>query len=407
MRSPAYLASLCLLARPLLQNVADHLSSRAYMELASRFPAPRRRQMQAAAAAAAADGSQAGAGNGSSSSSSGDSGVGGGGEGGMGREPSGSLGDGGWLSCEDSVDWEAVRNASQEELSDAIKCRGMQNRCVGVYRGQGTHCRCLRGKDGMTAHSWAAVHGWAPCHQRLAQNTTHDVQPCTGFAIPYCPCAAHVLPLYRPLYRRILYCRLADQIIRFLNQIRQHNLQRLRKQRREAARLERAAVGGLLSDMLDSVGASEAFEVPAGAGEPAGAAQPALAAAPAAAGGSPRRRHIALEYEGEGEDGWGPRRASPAAAAAAARQPQAPAPRQAQAPAAAAMAAGAVAQQERAEQQGSGGSSSGGVKSSGAGGGCDGDQEPTARELLSLEWLREAPDEEARNYLLNIDGGLQ
>ena len=71
------------------------------------------------------------------------------------------------------------------------------------------------------------------------------------------------------------------------------------------------------------------------------------------------------------------------------------------------MAAGAVAQQERAEQQGSGGSSSGGVKSSGAGGGCDGDQEPTARELLSLEWLREAPDEEARNYLLNIDGGLQ
>jgi hypothetical protein len=61
-----------------------------------------------------------------------------------------------------------------------------------------------------------------------------------------------------------------------------------------------------------------------------------------------------------------------------------------------------------AEQYGSGGGSNGGIKGSGAAGGCsEGDEEPTARELLSLEWLREAPDEEARNYLLNIDGGLQ
>lgn len=64
---------------PLLQNVADHLSSRAYMELASRFPARRRRELAAAAEAA-----QAGGGN-----------V-----------------DAGWLNCEDSVDWEAVRIAS-------------------------------------------------------------------------------------------------------------------------------------------------------------------------------------------------------------------------------------------------------------------------------------------------------
>lgn len=35
-----------------MQNVADHLSSRAYMELASRFPARRRRELAAAAEAA-------------------------------------------------------------------------------------------------------------------------------------------------------------------------------------------------------------------------------------------------------------------------------------------------------------------------------------------------------------------
>jgi hypothetical protein len=179
----------------LLQNVADHLSSRAYMELASRFPAPRRRQMQAAAAAAAADGSQAAAGSGSSSSSSSSGDSGAAEEGG---EASGNQGDGGWLSREDSVDWEAVRNASQEELSDAIKCRGMQNRCVGcVWRGQGSRCATLlRGKVGMSTHARCTVHGRPPC-QQTAPEPHPQCPPCTGCALPYRPCTAPV-PLHVP-----------------------------------------------------------------------------------------------------------------------------------------------------------------------------------------------------------------
>ena len=73
----------------LTQNVADTLSSRAYMEVASRWPVRRAGQ--------------------------GDGGSGGGGSA-CGRFP----------DVADSVDWEAVRVAPHAELADAIKCRGMQ-----------------------------------------------------------------------------------------------------------------------------------------------------------------------------------------------------------------------------------------------------------------------------------------
>ena len=74
-----------------VQNVADHLSSRAYMELASRFPARRRRQLAAAARAA-----HAGGGSGGQAGGAGQQGGGGGDV------------DASWLNCEDSVDWDAV-----------------------------------------------------------------------------------------------------------------------------------------------------------------------------------------------------------------------------------------------------------------------------------------------------------
>lgn len=84
------------------QNVADHLSSRAYMELTSRFPARHRRELMQGGVLSTGD-------------------LDGGADG-------ASTGDGGWTSREDSVDWEAVRTASHADLSDAIKCRGMQFR---------------------------------------------------------------------------------------------------------------------------------------------------------------------------------------------------------------------------------------------------------------------------------------
>ena len=90
-------------------------------------------------------------------------------------------------------------------------------------------------------------------------------------------------------------------------------------------------------------------------------------------GGSPRR-HITLEYEGG--PGGAPTAAAPAAAPAAATLP----------------------------------SAGGSVVSGGSGRGQAGKQggeeeEFTPQELLSLEWLRDAPDDVARNYLMNIDGG--
>jgi hypothetical protein len=74
--------------------VADHLSSKAFMELAARFPPPQRRR-QLEEGGGGGDAPQQGA---------------------------------NWATHEDSVDWEAVRTASEEALSDAIKCRGMQHK---------------------------------------------------------------------------------------------------------------------------------------------------------------------------------------------------------------------------------------------------------------------------------------
>lgn len=91
---------------PCPQNVADHLSSRAYMELASRFPVRRRQQLM----------------EGADSVASGPADI---------ASEGGGAADGGWTAQEDSVDWEAVRTASHADLSDAIKCRGMQFRQAG------------------------------------------------------------------------------------------------------------------------------------------------------------------------------------------------------------------------------------------------------------------------------------
>lgn len=79
----------------LTQNVSDSLSSRAYMELVSRWPS-------------------------------------------INKE----------LSNSDTVDWESVRKASQEDLADAIKCRGMQYNLSANIKGflEGTRAWNLRRK---------------------------------------------------------------------------------------------------------------------------------------------------------------------------------------------------------------------------------------------------------------------
>ncbi len=141
--------------------MADHLSSRAYMELASRFPAHPRRQLQAAAA-----GSFDGAGKeqglaGSSNPADGSAGAGNGAGDGNGSSSSGS-GWGGGSGCEDSVDWEAVRLSSREQLADAIKCRGMQHRCgTAAVR----HCTAVLDMPVAVAVAVASVllHGGCGC----------------------------------------------------------------------------------------------------------------------------------------------------------------------------------------------------------------------------------------------------
>lgn len=242
-----------------------------------------------------------------------------------------------------------------------------------------------------------------------------------------------------------LACRLADQIIRFLNQIREHNLARIRKQRRAERKAERAAVQarhagrawlgpqrsgtslptghgrqqpaciagcrfrsamsvtvgvhscpihfcslwrgatatwychlttsqlqGLMGEMLDAVSASEAFAQ--AAGEDAAATAPDAADADAlgclsdAAGGGTgnrrRRGHISLEYE---DDNNAAARSAGVASGAAGKS--GPLPK---------LPAGSAREEE--------------------------EEEVPAHELLSLEWLRDAPDGVARDYLMNIDG---
>ncbi|KAL4855186.1 hypothetical protein ACK3TF_004177 [Chlorella vulgaris] len=287
----------------LTQNVSDHLSSRAYMELASRFPPPRRRRLMEAGGGPAP------------------------------KDASAALpGDGNWASCEDSVDWEAVRLSSREALSDAIKCRGMQH-------------------------------------------------------------------------------RLAQQIIDFLNQIRQHNMHRLRKEQRAAAKeaaATAAAAAAAAAAEAEAGAASRVAAAPgddepsiaepsgsgAGAGGAAAGAMEAIpgsaASAPAAgpgSGGSPRRRHIALCYEEESE-------------AQAQQQQQQSGTGQAAAGGEVALAPGLSAKEQAAAAAPP--APAGGGDSCGGGGEASG--EPAAHELLSLEWLREAPDEAARSYLMNING---
>lgn len=165
-----------------------------------------------------------------------------------------------------------------------------------------------------------------------------------------------------------------------------HALQRLAKARRVAAReaaarekqqrAEQSEVAAVVESMLDSVGAAQAFEEEAAAAGDAGDST----------GGSPRsrpRRHISLEYEADGP-------ASPP-------------------PAAAGRAGGGKAQPRRGGEPGAAGKGAAAGGSS-SGGGDQGSQseapeEPSPQELLSLEWLRDAPDDVARNYLMSIDGG--
>lgn len=179
--------------------------------------------------------------------------------------------------------------------------------------------------------------------------------------------------------------------------------QRLAKARRVAAReaaareraerAERDEVVAVVDSMLESVGAADAFEAAAAAeGARDGSGSRGSMDAGSGSGGSgnssPRgrpRRHISLEYESEGP-------ASPPLAAGAPQQRRGGGP----------PAAGRGAP---------GGKSSGGKSSAGAGGssqesqGSEAGEEPSPQELLSLEWLRDAPDDVARNYLMSIDGG--
>lgn len=115
-----------------------------------------------------------------------------------------------------------------------------------------------------------------------------------------------------------------------------------------------------MGQVLDAVGASEARHQATGDAMPAGAAD-------AASAGRRRRGHISLEYEEESAAaGAGAR------AAGVAGKPGKPGPLPKLPP-------GSAREEEEAE-------------------------EVPAHELLSLEWLRDAPDSVARDYLMNIDG---
>lgn len=192
------------------------------------------------------------------------------------------------------------------------------------------------------------------------QGLLRGLQP-TPLPFPACPAAA----------------RLADQIIRFLNLVREHNRQRLRKQRRAARKAEAAAVEGAMAAMLDSLSAADVFEAAqVGGGSAEQEADEAAQGSQAegrrsgGSGGRPRR-HVTLQYE--------------------------PSPRPAAAPAAPSHKKGGGKGRATAV-----GTSAGGDEGEG---GWEGEEvEPSDAELLSLEWLRDAPDDVARNYLINIDG---
>ncbi len=125
-----------------------------------------------------------------------------------------------------------------------------------------------------------------------------------------------------------------------------------------------------MGQILDAVDASEAEHPAAKDVMPAGAADTAEGdglGAGAASAGRRRRGHIALEYE---EDSAAAGSAARAAGMAAAAGKPGPLPK---------LPPGSAREEEEAE-------------------------EVPAHELLSLEWLRDAPDGVARDYLMNIDG---
>jgi hypothetical protein len=178
-------------------------------------------------------------------------------------------------------------------------------------------------------------------------------------------------------------CRLAAQIIDFLNSIRQHNVVRLRKERRAADKEAEAAASGLLDAAVHAVEAAAALQgscAEGSGGSNLGDAlnQPAdrrvrrqgedsLVHGTCGSGGGrearpSRRPHVSLEYEAAGRH------------------------------------KGQEQQQQAGRQQAQDCAVLDvAVKS-------DGWPEPSASELLSLEWLRTAPDDVARNYLMNING---
>lgn len=224
-----------------------------------------------------------------------------------------------------------------------------------------------------------------------------------------------VSPPHPPTHTTHTFSRLADQIRRFLNLVREHNLARLRKARRAAAKQEAAArkeeaaaVEAAVAAMLDSLGAAEAFEVAASGegtasgsgGAPGDAEDVSVAPGSQSAGQggvSLRRRHIPLAYEApgavplgatgqqKGSSGGGGSRAGKAGR-----------------PGRVGPAAGTGGMEEEGKE-GYGGPAAG-AGGRGAAAVEEDEDEPSDAELLSLEWLRDAPDDEARNYLMSIDG---
>lgn len=90
------------------------------------------------------------------------------------------------------------------------------------------------------------------------------------------------------------------------------------------------------------------------------------------AGGRRRRGHVSLEYEDDGAAGGGGEAAAlGSAGTAGAAGTAGPLPK---------LPPGSSREDDEAEEM-------------------------PAHELLSLEWLRDAPDSVARDYLMNIDGG--
>ena len=196
---------------------------------------------------------------------------------------------------------------------------------------------------------------------------------------------------------------MAAQIKRFLNDVRQHNLRRLRRlreqqQQQQASQREpdvtTAAVDLASLPVRPSTSGGSSGGSPRGGNTSDGGSE-----------GARRRRHIVLEFEGAHDSSA--QRKSPPTPQTAQLQAQlhgSPAPPQ-DAPPALARAAGAAAppllvqsvsveqmrlkEQERAAREAAAAATA---------------PIPSDEELLSLEWLRDVPDDEMRAHLMGIDG---